>query len=95
MNGPMAGMMGIPVREVTTAMPVSAADVLKTAQTYLDKYLPGAKTAEDADTFYGYYTIDILRDGKIAGMLGVNGYTSQVFLHTWHGNFVESSEAGR
>jgi hypothetical protein len=95
MGGMMAGMMGSQPREATTAMPVRAAGALKAAQAYLDQYLPGAKTAEDADTFYGYYTIDILRDGKLAGMLSVNGYTSQVFLHTWHGNFVESSEVGR
>jgi hypothetical protein len=92
MRGMMGGMMGGTTGEVTTAMPVSAADALKVAQTYLDKNLPGAKTAADADPFYGYYTIDILRDGKVAGMLSVNGYSSQVFLHTWHGNFIEMSE---
>jgi hypothetical protein len=96
MRDMMAGMMGgTPAREVTTAMPVSAADALQAAQAYLDQNLPGAKTAEDADTFYGYYTIDILRDGKVVGMMSVNGYTSQVFMHTWHGNFVEMSESGR
>ncbi len=42
-------------------------------------------------TFYGYYTIDVERDGKIIGMLSVNGYTKQVFLHTWHGDFIEMS----
>jgi hypothetical protein len=91
MAGMMAGMMGSQPREATTAMPVSAAGALKAAQSYLDQNLPGAKTAKDADTFYGYYTIDILRGGKIAGMLSVNGYTGQVFLHTWHGNFVTES----
>jgi hypothetical protein len=91
---PMRGMMGGATSEATTAMPVSASDALKTAQAYLDKNLAGAKTAEDADTFYGYYTIDIMRDGKVAGMLSVNGYTNTVFLHTWHGNFIEMSESG-
>jgi hypothetical protein len=95
MRDMMAGMMGSQPREATTAMPVSAAGALKTAQSYLDQNLPGAKTAEDADTFYGYYTIDILRGGELAGMLSVNGFTGQVFLHTWHGNFVTSSEVGR
>ncbi|MCL5999596.1 MAG: hypothetical protein M1546_26555 [Chloroflexi bacterium] len=94
MNG-MMGMMGSTAREATTAMPVSATEAIKAAQAYLDENLPGAKTAEDAETFYGYYTIDILRDGKVAGMLSVNGYTSQVFVHTWHGNFIEMSEGGR
>ncbi len=74
-------------------MPVSAADAVKIAQAYLDNYVPGNLTVEDnADPFYGYYTIHVLRDGEIAGMLSVNGYTRQVFLHTWHGDFVEMSE---
>lgn len=92
---PMRNMMGGSTVEATTAMPVSAADALKTAQAYLDENLPGAKTAEDAEAFYGYFTMDILRDGKVVGMLSVNGYTSAVFLHTWHGNFIEMSKSGR
>lgn len=92
MRDMMSRMMGGQTREATTAMPVSAPDAIKAAQAYLDQNLPGAKTAEDADTFYGYYTIDILRGGKTVGMLSVNGYTSQIFVHTWHGNFVEMSE---
>ncbi|MCL4507718.1 MAG: hypothetical protein M1434_08725 [Chloroflexi bacterium] len=89
---PMSGMMGGFLGAVTTAMPLSASDALKTAQAYLDQYLSGMKTAEDANAFYGYYTIDTLRDGKVAGMLSVNGYTGQVWLHTWHGNFITMSE---
>ncbi len=71
---------------------MTAAQALATAQKYLDAYLPGTKVAEDAGPFYGYYTIDTLRDGKITGMLSVNGFSGQVFLHTWHGNFIEMSE---
>jgi len=87
------GMMGGALSPKASAeMPVSSDEALKTAQRFLDAYLPGAKTADTADGFYGYYTIDILRDGRIAGMLSVNGYTRQVFLHTWHGNFLEMVE---
>jgi len=38
------------------------------------------------------YTLDFEKDGKVAGMLSVNGYSGQVFLHTWHGTFIEESE---
>ncbi|OGO70130.1 MAG: hypothetical protein A2Z49_04940 [Chloroflexi bacterium RBG_19FT_COMBO_56_12] len=79
------------VQEVTADMPVSSEQALETAQRYLDTYLPGVKVEEKADAFYGYYTLDIQRDGAIVGMLSVNGYTSQVFLHTWHGDFIEKS----
>jgi len=78
--------------DVSAEMPVSAQQALDNAQKYLDAYQPGTETAEDADPFYGYYTIDTLRDGKVVGMLSVNGYNGQVFLHTWHGNFIEMSE---
>ncbi len=86
------GMMGgSQAPDLSAEMPVSKAEALKTAQQYLDASLPGAKVEEGADAFYGYYTIDIQRDGKIVGMLSVNGYNSQVFLHTWHGDFIEMS----
>jgi hypothetical protein len=77
---------------VSVTMPLSSIQALQAAQQYLDKALPGTKTAEDADPFYGYYTIDILRDGKIIGMLSVNGFTSQVFMHTWHGTFIATQD---
>jgi hypothetical protein len=72
-------------------MPVTPAQAVETAQRYLDTYLPGAKAETTPDTFYGYYTLEILRNGQMTGMLSVNGYTRQVILHTWHGKFVETS----
>ena len=77
---------------VSAEMPVTAAQALQAAQTYLNTALPGTQTASDADPFYGYYTIDILRAGKIVGMLSVNGNSSQVFLHTWHGTFISTQD---
>jgi hypothetical protein len=50
--------------------------------------LPGTTVADEADAFYGYYTLHVLRDGKTIGMLSVNGFTGTVWYHTWHGNFV-------
>ena len=32
------------------------------------------------------------KDGKIIGMLSVNGYNGQIFLHTWHGTFIQEVE---
>jgi hypothetical protein len=97
MMGGGYGMMGnssssaTPVA-VSATMPVSAAQALQAAQLYLNTALPGTQTASDADPFYGYYTIDILRGGNIIGMLSVNGYNSQVFLHTWHGTFIATQD---
>ena len=98
MGGMMGGMMGggsrgyRPYSGVPTAeMPVTSSDAEKIAQAYLDSYLPGS-SLEDPDTFYGYYTIHVLKSGKPYGMLSVNGYTGQVWYHTWHGAFIQMKE---
>ncbi len=92
-NGMMGGYFnGSVLENISPTMSVSSEQALKDAQAYLDKALPGTTPAEDADPFYGYYTIDFLRDGKIAGMLSVNGASGQVFLHTWHGTFIDSKD---
>jgi hypothetical protein len=41
---------------------------------------------------YGYFTFDVLRDGRPVGMLSVNAYTGQVWYHGWHGAFVREKE---
>jgi hypothetical protein len=76
----------------TTTMTVTSEQAAKIAQQYLDQQFPGYQAAADPDPFYGYYTIDILKDGNPTGMLSVNGFTGQVFLHTWHGTFIEMWE---
>ena len=77
---------------VSSQMTVTPEQALKAAQQYLDQNFAGSKAASEPDAFYGYYTIDIMKDGKPTGMLSVNGFNQQVFLHTWHGNFIEMSE---
>lgn len=96
--GHMGGMMGdgwgmhrTYGRVPTAEMPVIEKDAEKKAQAYLASYLPGS-SVEDAETFYGYYTIHVLKDSKIYGMLSVNGYTGQVWYHTWHGAFIQMRE---
>jgi hypothetical protein len=100
MNGMMAGnnsMMGgdgwdttVPT-DVSAEMNVTPEKAIGYAQKYLDAKIKGAIAATDPIKFYGYYTIDFEKDGKVAGMLSVNGYSGQVFLHTWHGTFIEES----
>jgi len=33
-----------------------------------------------------------LKDGKIYGMLSVNGYTGDVWYHSWHGYFIQEQD---
>jgi hypothetical protein len=72
-------------------MSITKTDAKQLAQAYLNLHLSGSST-EEPDTFYGYYTIHVLRDGKVYGMLSVNGYTGQVWYHTWHGAFIQMKE---
>lgn len=87
-SGMMGGMMGGQGSQQTDPMTVTVAQARTTAQQWLDANQPGAQLADDEMQFPGYYTLDFLKDGKVAGMLSVNGYTGQVWRHTWHGNFV-------
>ena len=91
----MRGWYGnnVQVPDVSSAMPVDPEEAAKTAQKYLDVYMPGARVSSEVTPFYGYYTMDLERDGNIIGMLSVNGFTKQVFFHSWHGTFIQMSEA--
>ncbi len=77
---------------VSAAMPVTPDQAVKAAQQYIDQYFPGSQADPEPDAFYGYYTVDILKDGQPAGMLSVNGYNQQVWYHTWHGSYITGSE---
>ncbi|MGB7342064.1 MAG: hypothetical protein WBC91_24425 [Phototrophicaceae bacterium] len=78
---------------INTEMTVSIDQSLENAQAVLDDVLPGIIVDEtETDTFYGYYTLHILQDNNIVGMLSVNGYTGQVWLHHWHDGFVTMTE---
>jgi hypothetical protein len=95
MGGGSGGMMSrfyANPGSASAPMTVTSDQADKIAQQYLDQQFPGYKAAADPDPFYGYYTIDILKDDKPTGMLSVNGFSGQVFLHTWHGTFIEVSE---
>ena len=48
---------------------------------------PGT-VADEVVAYYGYYTIMTTFDGKHYGMLSVNGYSGDVWYHTWHGMFI-------
>jgi hypothetical protein len=62
------------------------------ALAYLEQAYPDQTLSATAEAFPGYYTFDVEADGTPVSMLSVNGYTGQVWYHTWHGTFVEMSE---
>lgn len=88
-SGVRGGYVGNPSGEMT----VTPDQAIEYAQATLDRALPGTD-ADEPEPFYGYYTLHVTRDGQNAGMLSVNGYTGEVWLHTWHGDFVDMKESG-
>ncbi len=84
MGGHMGGGWANPGDE----MPISPEQAVRLAQDYLDAYRPGLQADEEADAFYGYYTLHIVEEGEVVGMLSVNGYTGNVWPHTWHGEYL-------
>ena len=86
------GMMGGAWNQQTGPLSVTVAEARTAAQQWLDNNLPGATLPDDEMQFPGYYTMDFLKDGTVAGMLSLNGYTGQVWYHTWHGEFISERE---
>ncbi len=65
------------------------------AEEIADRWLAdqGDLTADEAEELPGYYTLHALRDGALEGMLSVNSTTGDVWYHSWHGQFVDMTEA--
>jgi hypothetical protein len=75
------------------SMPITKDEAIKLSEKYLAKSNIGEFTSDDVEIFYGYYTIHTLdENGEIAGMLSVNGYSGDVWYHSWHGVFVDMTE---
>ena len=93
-NNMMSGWnyQATPSANVSAEMTVTSEQAIQYAQQYLDSNYVGATAATDPMQFYGYYMLDFEKDGQIIGMLSVNGYNGQIFLHTWHGTFIEEAE---
>jgi len=74
-----------------TQMTITKDKARTLAQAYLGTTFPGTGI-EDVDQFYGYYTVHTEKDGKISGMLSVNGFNGQIWYHWWHGQFIQELE---
>ena len=91
-QGGMMGMMrGWLNQQPSGKLTVTPEQARQEAQAYLDQAQPGVKVGDDIVLFYGYYTLHTFKDGQEFGMLSVNGYSGQVWYHTWHGAFITAS----
>lgn len=58
------------------------------ADKWLAKVRPGESAEKkDGRSYPGYFTMDVTRSGKTAGMLSVNASTGAIWYHGWHGAF--------
>jgi hypothetical protein len=80
-----------PRSNTTEKMDVSPDRARKIAEAYLSRVSPDTR-AEEPERFYGYYTVDTEKDAKTQGMLSVNGYSGEVWHHSWHGPFIAKQE---
>ena len=87
----MGGSNSTTPLNLNAEMNVTPGQAVEYAQQYLNANFAGA-TVEQPMQFYGYYTLDFEKDGTSVGMLSINGYNGRVFLHTWHGAFIEEAD---
>ena len=86
-------MMGGGMMSGSRPMTVSTQQAQDVAQRWLDANQTGT-SAKAPDSFYGFYTVDFQRAGRLVGMLSINGYSGQVWYHTWHGTFIQVRDLG-
>jgi hypothetical protein len=84
-------MMGL-YAEQTADMPVTAEEAKEIALNYLRNTFEENVGVDEPIKFYGYYTLDYTVNNQVYGMLSVNGFTGQVWPHTWHGQFIQEME---
>jgi hypothetical protein len=87
------GMMGGLGATSSRPMTVTAQQAQDAAQRWLDANRAGAN-AKAPDSFYGFYTVDFEKAGQLVGMVSINGYTGQVWYHSWHGSFIQLKDLG-
>jgi hypothetical protein len=88
MGGSGGGMMGGAYGTAGTASHVSIGQARQIGQRWLDANRAGLNVESGGDSFPGYYTFEVLKQGEIQGMLSVNASSGAVMYHWWHGAFV-------
>ena len=74
-------------------MAISMEQAKTLAQQYLDANYTGT-TVGQITTYYGYYTMQVTKDGNIKGMMAVYGNTGQVMYYSWMGTFMQQKVFG-
>lgn len=79
--------------KISDDIPINEEKAIDIASRYLAKSGTNEFAGDEAERFYGYYTIHTVdKDGNIVGMLSVNGFSGDVWYHSWHGVFIDMQE---
>lgn len=70
-------------------MAIDSEKAREIAHQFLSQISPNAVVSGQVNRFYGYYTLFILNNHRLIGMLSVNDYDGRVWLHSWHGAFLD------
>ena len=74
-------------------MSIDEEKAIDIATSYLAKSGTNEYAGDEAERFYGHYTIHTTdKDSNILGMLSVNGFSGDVWYHSWHGVFFDMQE---
>lgn len=88
-GGSMTSFEGRIQSQENVKLPITKGEAKIAAQEFLESFLPGA-VAEDPEKFYGYYTLEFKKDRRTLGMISVNGFSGELWYHSWHGFFVRN-----
>lgn len=88
-NGMMNWLRGTP----TTHMAISMEQAKTFAQQYLDANQTGT-TIGQVTTYYGYYTMQVMRNDNIVGMMSVYGNNGQVMYYSQMGTYMNEKLFG-
>ena len=88
-SGMMTWLRGTP----TTNMAISMEQAKTISQQYLDANYTGT-TVGQVTTYYGYYTMQVLKDGNPVGMMSLYGNKGQVMYYSQMGTYMQQKIFG-
>ena len=72
-------------------MTITQEEAQSYVQSVIHKYIVDGEVGS-AQTFYGYYTIPLLQQGNVVGLVNINGYTGSACYEACHVSFIERKE---
>jgi hypothetical protein len=72
-------------------MTITQDQALSNVQSAIHNYIAGGEVGI-AEPFFGYYTIPLLQQGNVVGLVNVNGYTGGLCYEACHGSLISRME---